>query len=94
MIDNELSILECRWTFADKGALDLRDSVRKREAKFRFQKLFDVWASNIRGLLDLRDADDLVTAFSTFNPDRTDFNLRECSGNERGGEQPYQDRAA
>jgi hypothetical protein len=75
MIDNKLSILECRWTLADKGALYLRDSVRKREAKFWFQKLFDVWASNIRGLLDLRDADDLVNAFSTFKRRSNGFQL-------------------
>jgi hypothetical protein len=74
--DNRLSILECRWAFANKGVLDLRDSVRERETEFGIQKLLNVWAANIRRLFKLINADNLMSLHLVrFDVDRNIFEL-------------------
>ncbi len=52
---------ECGWTMSNEFRARLGDTVRKRETKLGNQKLLDVWALHIGGLLYLLDADDLNT---------------------------------
>ena len=51
--------LERPWAVRDEGRADLLDAVGERELEVRREQLLDVWAADVRGLLDLDDAEDL-----------------------------------
>jgi hypothetical protein len=47
---------------SEEEAAALDDTVREGEAQVRGQELLDVGAADVRGLLDLGDAEDLFTS--------------------------------